>query len=157
MSGKRPFTAQLPRTPEYGDEILIRGKLKSDARNFSVNFCLPRPPQVPEHQTPPHIAYHFRTIFHDDGSSAVIHNWKNAVWQAETLEENYWMMDRNEKFTLIFRFHEEVFKVFAEDTQHTPDYEFGHQLPVEAITLIELWDDIEYVEEIAFKYSNADR
>ncbi|XP_058448239.1 galectin-6-like [Malaya genurostris] len=152
----RPFTAQLPRKPEFGDEILIRGKLKSDARVVSVNFCLPRPAQLPDDQTPPHIAYHFKTIFHDDGSSAVIHNWKNCVWQDETVEENYWMLDRNEKFTLIFRFHEEVFKVFAEDTQHTPDYEFVHQLPMENILQIEIWDDIEYIEEIAFKYKRTD-
>ncbi|XP_055543429.1 galectin-4-like [Wyeomyia smithii] len=150
----RPFVAQLPRSPQHDDEILIRGKLKSDARAFSINFCLPRPDQVPAKQTPPHIAYHFKTIFHDDGSSAVIHNWKNLVWQAEDVYENYWMLDRNEKFTLIIRFHEEVFKVFAEDTQHTPEYEFAHQLPFSMIQSIELWDDIEYVEEIAFKYKN---
>ncbi|XP_055608536.1 32 kDa beta-galactoside-binding lectin lec-3-like [Uranotaenia lowii] len=156
MSKNRPFRAQLPRKPAAGDEIVIRGKLKHNARWFSVNFCLPRPPHVPDDQTPPFIAYHFKTIFHDDGSSAVIHNYKNEVWQAESVEQNYWMMDRNEKFTLIFRFHDEVFKVFAEDTQHTPDYEFTHQIPFDMVEQIELWDDIEFVEEIAFRYQHDD-
>lgn len=46
--------------------------------------------------------------------------------------------------------------MFAEDVQHTPDYEFVHQFPFEDITTIELWDDIEFVDEISFKYKNDD-
>lgn len=119
-------------------------------------MCLPRPPTVCADETPPYVAYHFKTIFRDDGSSVVIHNWKNHFWQTESREENYWMYDRTKRFTLIFRFHNEAIKVFAEDVQHTPDYEFVHQFPFEDITTIELWDDIEFVDEISFKYKNDD-
>lgn len=150
----RPLLAYLPLKPNYGDEVLLRAKLKSNAKRFSVNFCLPRPDHITDEQTPPFIAYHFRTDFYEDGNASVVHNWKNCTWQDSVEDQNYWMYDLNEKFTLIFRFHEECIKVFAEDTQHTPDYEFEHKFPMESIKIIELWDDLEYVEEIAFKYNH---
>lgn len=152
----RAFRAYLPKKPKSGDEILLRAKLKNDATRFSVNFCLSRPEGISECQTPPYIAYHFRTDFFDDGESVTIHNWKNAgIWQVQTDDTNVWITDRSALFLLIFRFHEECIKVFAEDTQHTPDYEFEHQFPMDAIRMIELWDDFEYVEELTFKYNNS--
>lgn len=152
----RAFRAYLPTKPKSGDEILLRAKLKDDAARFSVNFCLSRPEGISECHSPPHIAYHFRTDFFDNEESVTIHNWKNGgFWQAEIEEPNNWISDRSAVFCLIFRFHEEYIKVFAEDTQHTPDYEFEHQYPMEAIKMIELWDDFEYVEELTFKYNRS--
>ncbi|XP_055609567.1 uncharacterized protein LOC129756666 isoform X1 [Uranotaenia lowii] len=146
------FTVPLPRTPQRNDEVVIRAKLKGNAKWFVVNFCLPRPEQMSRNQRPPYIAYHFGTIFNDDGSSEVVQKWKNCEWKTATVLQNVWLHDRNRKFGLIFRFDDEVFKVFADNSQHSPEYEFGHQFPYQEIETVELLGDFEYVEEIAFRY-----
>ncbi|XP_055638281.1 uncharacterized protein LOC129776582 [Toxorhynchites rutilus septentrionalis] len=178
--GERPFTALFPKEPQIGDEVIIKGRLKPDARLFSINFVLPFPAQVHngctcesvtseedvDHQctcthhpakargSSPYIAYHFKTVFHDDGSSYVAQNWKNIVWQPEERSANFWLDDRNDRFTLIFRFHYETIKVFVEDTHHTPDYEFEYQMPIDRIRTVELWNDVELVEELTFRFAN---
>ncbi|XP_052901876.1 uncharacterized protein LOC128309508 [Anopheles moucheti] len=150
----RPFTAKFPQTPENGDEVLIRGKLCDDARNFSVNFCLPRPPHFMPHQTPAYIAYHFKTIYDENGESRVVQNWKNVQWQQEQVSDNHWHEDRSETFRMIFRLHEDTIKMFRDSVDHPPDYEFAVQLPLNQIESIELWDGVESVEEISFRYDN---
>ncbi|XP_053690753.1 uncharacterized protein LOC128739300 [Sabethes cyaneus] len=184
MSEERPFTVQFPKKPEIGDEIIVKGKLKPNARVFSVNFILPLPPpmvrssSVPDsfvknsshgsgvccnngldtaNPSPPYIAYHFKTVFKDDGSSVVVQNWKNLVWQQEVLGPNLWLKDRNRPFGLIFRFHHDTIRVFAEHTHHTPEYEFEYQVPLESIRTVQLWDDVEFVEEVTFRFRNVSR
>uniref|UniRef100_A0A182PJ52 Galectin n=1 Tax=Anopheles epiroticus TaxID=199890 RepID=A0A182PJ52_9DIPT len=151
----RPFTAKFPRSPENGDEVLIRGKLCDDAKSFSVNFCLPRPPHVPNHQTPPYIVCHFKTIYDEDKASRVVLNWKNVQWQEEEVLDNYWHVDRSKTFCVIFRLHEDCIKVFADRVDHQPDYQCPVQLPLDQIESVELWDDVESVEEISFRYDNG--
>uniref|UniRef100_A0A182IKY0 Galectin n=1 Tax=Anopheles atroparvus TaxID=41427 RepID=A0A182IKY0_ANOAO len=149
----RPFKAQFPTNPKEGDEVLIRGTLKEHARCFSVNFCLPRPTEVPPHVSPPYIAYHFKTIYEDQGDGKVIQNFKNLEWHAkEKVSDNIWHTNRNEAFTVIFRLHEEKIKVFGNDIQHNPDYEYELTMPLEEIDTIELWDDVKEVKEIRFCY-----
>ncbi|XP_058819334.1 galectin-12-like [Topomyia yanbarensis] len=178
---ERPFTVHFPKRPEIGDEIIVRGKLKSDAKVFSVNFILPLPPPMlrsfaePDSalassqnsqtchsnghsttaQSPPYIAYHFKTVFHDDGSSIVVQNWKNIVWQQEIRSPNLWLKDRKRPFGIIFRFHPDTIKVFAEHAHHAPEYEFEYQVPLESIRTLELWDDVEFVEEVTFRFRNV--
>ncbi|XP_049277082.1 uncharacterized protein LOC125760722 isoform X2 [Anopheles funestus] len=150
----RPFTAKFPKNPENGDEVYIRGKLLDDAKSFSVNFCLPRPPQVMQHQTPSYIAYHFKTIYDGNDESRVVQNWKNVHWQQEQVYANHWHMDRSKTFRMIFRLHEDSIKMFLNSVDHPPEYEFMVQLPLDQIESIELWDDVEAVEEISFRYDN---
>nr|XP_019559192.2 LOW QUALITY PROTEIN: galectin-12 [Aedes albopictus] len=173
----RPFQAQIPRKPAVGDEVIVKGMLKPDARVFSVNLILPQPPPIQKSlsapsESPvkssskccasvqtshswPYIAYHFKVVFNDDGSSIVVQNWKNVVWQNEkrTLSHNF--EDRTKPFTLIFRFHHDTIRVFVDHTHHTPDYEFEYQLPLERIRTVEVWDDVLYVEEVTFRFKNA--
>nr|XP_049463206.1 uncharacterized protein LOC120953078 isoform X3 [Anopheles coluzzii] len=120
--------------------------------SFSVNFCLPRPAQVAEHQTPPYIALHFKTIYDErDDTSRVVLNWKNLQWQQEEVLDNYWHVDRSQTFRVVFRLHEDCIKVFVNSVDHPPDYQFPVQLPLDQIESIELWDDVEHVEEISFR------
>uniref|UniRef100_A0A182TFE0 Galectin n=1 Tax=Anopheles melas TaxID=34690 RepID=A0A182TFE0_9DIPT len=143
----RPFTAKFPRYPENGDEVFIRGKLKDDAK---------RPAQVAEHQTPPYIALHFKTIYDEkNDTSRVVLNWKNLQWQQEEVLDNYWHVDRSQTFRVVFRLHEDCIKVFVNSVDHPPDYQFPVQLPLDQIESIELWDDVEHVEEISFRYDNG--
>lgn len=107
-----------------------------------------------EYDTPPIIAYHFKTIYDEGGDSHVVLNWKNVYWQQEEKLENNWHTDPSEPFTVIFSLHEEKIKVFVDRIDHPPDYEFPLPLPLNNIFTIELWDDIEDVEEISFRYDN---
>uniref|UniRef100_A0A182JQT5 Galectin n=1 Tax=Anopheles christyi TaxID=43041 RepID=A0A182JQT5_9DIPT len=150
----RPFTAKFPTCPENGDEVLIRGKLHDNAKSFSVNFCLSRPSQVAENQSPPYIAYHFKTIYDENDDSRVVLNWKNVQWQEEEVLDNYWHVDRSKTFRVIFRLHEDSIKMFADSVDHPPDYQFPVQLPLDQIESIELWGELESVEEISFRYDN---
>ncbi|XP_055544849.1 uncharacterized protein LOC129729948 [Wyeomyia smithii] len=178
---ERPFTVQFPKKPEIGDEIIVKGKLKPNAKVFSVNFILPLSPPLrkstsvldsfvtsssssstccsngvgTENQSSPYIAYHFKTIFKEDGSSVVVQNWKNLVWQQEVIGPNLWLKDRNRPFGLIFRFHHDTIRVFAEHTHHAPEYEFEYQVPLESIRTVQLWDDVEFVEEVTFRFRNV--
>lgn len=62
---------------------------------FSINFCLdnaqentPFPPKL--------IAYQFRTSFHENGDSSVVHTFKKGDerWGFEINDENSWIDDR---------------------------------------------------------------
>ncbi|KFB43669.1 AGAP001197-PA-like protein [Anopheles sinensis] len=92
-------------------------------------------------------------MYHEDGRSQVVLNWKNVNWQNEEILENIWHTDRSKVFTVIFRLHEDKIKVFVDCIDHLPDYEFLLQLPLDQIRTIELWDDV-VVEEISFRYDN---
>lgn len=179
MMIERPFRAQIPKKPDIGDEVIVKGKLKPDASVFSVNFILPQPPPVQKslsapassesngqtthkccgqptnpNQTWPYIAYHFKVILNDDGSCIVVQNWKNVVWQDERRSLSHSFQDRTRPFTLIFRFHHDTIRVFVDHTHHAPDFEFEYQLPLERIRTVEVWDDVEYVEEVTFRFRN---
>uniref|UniRef100_A0A1Q3FPN1 Galectin n=1 Tax=Culex tarsalis TaxID=7177 RepID=A0A1Q3FPN1_CULTA len=188
-SNERPFSAQFPKKPQIGDEVIVKARLKPNAKVFSINFILPTPPPVhkslsapafPSESTvagqeqgccgrllgvsknsPPYIAYHFKTIFSgeddDEGESVVAQNWKNVVWQREVREPNRWLRDRTRPFTLIFRFHHDTIRVFVDHTHQAPEYEYEYQVPLERIRLVELWDDVEFVEEVTFRFKNMNR
>ncbi|XP_055609679.1 uncharacterized protein LOC129756716 [Uranotaenia lowii] len=185
-NSERPFAAQFPKKPEVGDEVIVKGKLLSNAKVFSVNFILPHPPppnqnaepmppelgeqpSTPEpccgrpsgthnHQksSPPYIAYHFKTVFEgdEDDEGVVVQNWKNVVWQQEHRSPNTWLRDRRQRFSLIFRFHQDTIRVFVDHAHHGPDYEFEYQVPLDRIRYIELWDDVEFVEEVTFRFKS---
>lgn len=138
---------------------------------FSVNFILPQLPPAYEingqtehkccgqvatsNQSWPYIAYHFKVIFNDDGSRIVAQNWKNIVWQEEERTPSDLFQDRTRPFTLIFRFDRDTIRVFVDDTDCTSDYVFEYQLPLERIRTVEVWDDVEYVEEVTFRFGNV--
>uniref|UniRef100_A0A182TAD0 Galectin n=1 Tax=Anopheles maculatus TaxID=74869 RepID=A0A182TAD0_9DIPT len=105
--------------------------------------------------TPSYILYHFKTIYDDENdASRVVLNWKNLQWQQEQVYDNHWHVDRSKTFRVIFRLHEDCIKMFVNSVDHPPDYEFSVQLPLDQIESIELWDDVENVEEISFRYDN---
>ncbi|XP_050100862.1 uncharacterized protein LOC126581330 isoform X1 [Anopheles aquasalis] len=150
-----PFVAYFPRKPEEFDEVVIRGKLTDNAQNASFNFCLRPPAGWPEDQTSPYIAYHLKISFTPEGESKVTQNWKNVEWQQEQVSKNWLVGDRSKPFTAVFRLLDNQVKVFADNVQHSPDYEMDMQLPIEEIHSVELWNDFEYVEELTFRFNNA--
>lgn len=83
----------MPKPVQIGDEIIVKGKIKDDAKVFSVNF-------VPEY--PMNIIYHFKTNF---VANNVVQNYKTAgKWNDELTEENTWIVGPGEEFVLTFFF-----------------------------------------------------
>lgn len=119
---------------------------------FSINLCLDRPDSCDPNAVPEWIAYHFGLDFSEGGDSCKVAQCsKNVGWIEPLIVEDDAFNGRT--VNIIVRLDEDSIKVFHEDTQHAPDYEFGHQFPIEQICIIELRDGIDRVEEIRLKYS----
>lgn len=56
------------------------------------------------------------------------------------------------KFTLTFHIGEDDYFVYTGDEGRNFQYQFPHQLNIKDIECVQLWDDIEYVNEIIFRY-----
>lgn len=98
----------LPKAPDFGDAIILRGKLKPDAKKcvrrkgirlelfyiyrissariwcyrFSFNLCVDVCP------CPEVVAFHFKTML---DSNTIVHNHKAITWQKETVLANKWV------------------------------------------------------------------
>ncbi|XP_058825633.1 galectin-4-like [Topomyia yanbarensis] len=146
------FSLQLPKEPAVGDEIVLKGVLKEDARRFSVNLCLARTEGNHPQAEPDRIAYHLGWKFCEDGCE-VMQCSKNSLWSDMQVCSDVWFNER--KISVIFRFHADTVKVFIDHTQQPPEYEYEHQFPIEEIQSFELWDDFERVEEITLRFSKG--
>lgn len=56
------------------------------------------------------------------------------------------------EFTLTFHFTENEIIVYTEDEGRTYQYQFGHKFDISQIENVQVWDDIEYIQEIIFRY-----
>ncbi|XP_055547163.1 uncharacterized protein LOC129731309 [Wyeomyia smithii] len=154
------FSLRLPREPAAGDEIALKLTMKENAKRFSLNLCLARSDDECHPQTEPEqIAYHLGWKFpdadgDDDGKRCeMIQCSKNCTWNEPLVVGDDWI--GSQQVTVIVRFHTEMMKVFIEDTQHPPDYEYEHQFPIEEIRSFELWDDVERVEELTLRFGGG--
>lgn len=115
--------------------------------SFSVNFCLDCCP------SPMFVAYHFKTDFE---SNSVVHNYKtgHGMWQDELVEENMWTSGPGSPFVLTFTFTNSDITVYTDDENRCFQYAFTHKFEIDQIKSVQLWDDVEYVEEITFRFKN---
>lgn len=128
---------------EIHDEIILKGKIKDDAKVFSVNF-LPNYPWT--------VIYHFETNF---VTNDVIHNYKTEnQWNNEIVETNTWIQGPSHEFHLTFVFHYDEILVYTGDEDRGYQYRFIHQFDIGDIYSVEVWDDVDYVSEITFRYKN---
>ncbi|XP_055610620.1 uncharacterized protein LOC129757425 [Uranotaenia lowii] len=150
------FVMHLPRPPVSGDEISLKVKLKDDFERFSVNLCQERTEGNHHQAEADRIVYHFGLLSErltGTDSCAVLQNHKNSRWS------DLGSVSSDEGFCsfpflyLIFRFQIEGIKVFVDDTQHSPDYEHDTEFPIETIRTVELWDDLDRIEEITLRYA----
>ncbi|XP_055701397.1 uncharacterized protein LOC129800784 [Phlebotomus papatasi] len=145
---ERPFCAVLPQQLKFNDEIVLKGKIKDNASVFSVNFCLESSP------TPSYIAYHFKTLFRVDREVGVIHNHKNNSWGEEIVESNTWIDGPGEEFILTFLFTNRDITVYTDDDNRCFQYKYDHQLDIGDIRTVQIWDDLEYIREVIFRYKH---
>lgn len=147
------FSFRLPKAPSHGDEIAIKGVLRNDTKRFSINLCLDRPEGCDPDSEPEYIAYHLGLDFSDgSGVCRVTQSSRNVDWIEPLIciDEAFNARTVN----VVLRLDEESIKVFHEDTQHAPDYEYNYQLPIGQIRTIELRDGDVQVEEIRLKFSH---
>lgn len=142
--GDRPFVAILPKSIKIGDEIILKGKIRDRAKVFSVNFTV---------DCGENIAYQFETNFTEN---IVTQNYKtNGEWNRPLSEdENTWIDGPGHKFVLTFLFDDNEFVVYTGDDNRMFQYKFEYQFDIGDIKCIQLWDDIDYISEIIFRYKN---
>lgn len=140
------FKAILPKPIQIGDEIVLKGKIKNDAKHVSVNFVC---------KYYDDIAYHFKTNF---TSNTVVHNYKEAGrWNSEITDENTWIRGLNDEFILTFHFNTTEIAVHTGDEDRSSQYGFKHQYDMKDIDSVQVWGDVDYISEIIFRYSKVKR
>lgn len=68
------------------------------------------------------------------------------------LKENQWIPGPGHEFTLTFFFDDNDFLVYTNDDNRNYHYKFGYQFDIGDIHSIQVWDDVEYINEITFRY-----
>lgn len=59
-------------------------------------------------------------------------------------------------FHFVFVFLDDAIRIYTgQNGTNSFQYQYQHKLPFERITSFEVWDDLETVQEIAFRYSNS--
>uniref|UniRef100_A0A0K8TTR1 Galectin n=1 Tax=Tabanus bromius TaxID=304241 RepID=A0A0K8TTR1_TABBR len=139
----RPLIAPLPKHLSYGDEIILKGKVRDDATEISFNFVLDSCPQ------PSMIAYHFKTKFKEN---VVVHNTKQCTWLEEKPEENTWIDKPGEEFILTFYFDDSEILIYTGDDMRDLQYRYDHVLAYDEIKSVQVWGDVEYITEVTFRY-----
>lgn len=141
----RPFVSIFPQRMNYGDEIILKGKVKDRAKVFSVNLAL---------DCGVNIAYHFETNFSD---STVTQRYKiNGQWRGESVSDNTWIDEPGQKFVITFHFDDDGILVYSGDEQRTFLYSFDYQFDVGEIKTIQCWDDVDYINEITYRFKKAE-
>lgn len=137
----RPFVAIVPKKIQFDDEIILKGKIKNNALDFSVNFTL---------DCGENVAYQFKTDF---ANNTVLHNSKtNGKWNGETAETNSWIDGPGQQFVLTFHFTDSDVLVYSDDENRNFISSFEYQFDIGDIRSVQVWDDIDYINEIIFRY-----
>lgn len=138
----RPFAAILPKHAKIGDEVILKGKLADDAIVFSVNFTV---------DCGDNIAYHFKTMFN---KNTVVQNYKaDGKWHKPAInDENTWTDGPGKKFVLTFHFDDNEMLVYSGDENRHFQYKFEYQFDIGDIKAVQVWDDVDYISEIIFRY-----
>lgn len=139
----RPFVAILPKQIQFGDEIIVKGKLKDNANVFSVNFTV---------DCGENIAYQFKTNLADN---TLVQNAKiNGKWNDnKIIETNTWIDDAGQQFVLTFQFTDSDILVYSDDENRNLICNFDYRLDIDDIKTVQVWDDVEYINEIIFRYN----
>lgn len=138
----RPFVAFLPKLLTIGDEIVLKGKIKDNAKMFSVNLTV---------DCGENIAYHFETNLTD---GTVIQDYKiGGKWRGSAKSvPNTWIDGDGQEFTLTFYFDDSGIVVYTGDESRNMQYEFEYFVDIGTVRAIQVWDDVQHISEIIFRY-----
>lgn len=59
-----------------------------------------------------------------------------------------------QEFVLTFHFYEDEIVVYSDDQDRCFQYKFDHKFDMGVIKSVQLWDDVDHVNEIVFRYKN---
>ncbi|XP_062556165.1 uncharacterized protein LOC134221009 isoform X2 [Armigeres subalbatus] len=150
--GDCSYSFRFPKEPAYGKEITIKAVLRESVQRFSINLCLDPPNPCEIDAEPGWIAYHFGIDFTDEGGNCrVTQRSRNVCWDEPSVCDDEFLNGRT--IHIIFRLDEEKIKVYHEDTQQAPNYEYSPTLPIHLIRTVELRGDIDQVDAIELKYT----
>lgn len=141
----RPFVACFPKQIKIGDEVILKGKLTDNAKVFSVNFTV---------DCGENIAYHFKTMF---SKNIVVQNFKaGGEWHKPAInDDNTWTDGPGKKFVLTFHFDDNEVLVYSGDEDRSFQYRFEYQFDIGDIKTVQVWDDVDYISEIIFRYGTG--
>lgn len=136
-----PFSAILPKPPQIGTEVILKGIIKKDAKEFSFNF-------INENRS--NIQYHFKTNFVTD---KIVKNFKIlGDWGQEKREEIEWTGGPGTEFILTFHFDDNEMFVYEGDENRNFLHRFPYQFDIGDIKYVEVWGDVKFISEVIFRY-----
>ncbi|KAH0512975.1 Galectin-4 [Microtus ochrogaster] len=126
-----PYKRPIPGGLSVGMSIYIQGVAKEKMKRFHVNFSVGQDEGAD-------IAFHFNPRF--DGWDKVVFNTKQSgQWGSEEKKKSM-PFQRGSHFELVFMVLPEHFKVVVNGN---PFYEYGHRLPLQMVTHLDVDGDLE--------------
>ncbi|XP_048185820.1 galectin-4 isoform X3 [Perognathus longimembris pacificus] len=126
-----PYNQPIPGGLSAGMSVYIQGVAKQNMKRFHVNFLVGQDPEAD-------IAFHFNPRF--DGWDKVVFNTKQGgKWGAEEKKRSM-PFSKGNHFELVFMVLDEHYKVVVNGT---PFYEYGHRLPLQMVTHLQVDGDLE--------------
>lgn len=76
----------------------------------------------------------------------------NGNWNDEIVEKNSWIQGPGQEFVLTFFFSDDEIVVYTNDVGRGFQYKYSNKFNIDDIRSVEVWGDVEYVNEIIFRY-----
>lgn len=80
---------------------------------------------------------------------------QNGSWMLEDIpDDNYLAQEDENEFTVTFHFTEEEIYIYSGDESRNLEYNFQSPLSMYSIGCVHVWDDVDRVKEITFRYAD---
>ncbi|KAM7057690.1 galectin-4 isoform 1-T1 [Molossus nigricans] len=126
-----PYNKPIPGGLSVGMSVYIQGVASEHMKRFSVNFAVGQGPGSD-------IAFHFNPRF-DGWDKVVFNSQQGGQWGSEEKKRSM-PFRKGSPFELVFMVLAEHYKVVINGN---PFYEFGHRLPVQMVTHLQVDGDLE--------------
>ncbi|XP_069854897.1 galectin-4-like [Dipodomys merriami] len=126
-----PYNQPIPGGLSAGMSVYIQGVAKENMKRFQVNFMVGQDPGAD-------IAFHFNPRF--DGWDKVVFNTKQGGQWGNEEKKRSMPFSKGTHFELVFMVLDEHYKVVVNGT---PFYEYGHRLPLQMVTHLQVDGDLE--------------
>lgn len=126
-----PYKRPIPGGLSVGMSIYIQGIAKDNMKRFHVNFAVGQDEGAD-------IAFHFNPRF-DGWDKVVFNTMQSGQWGKEEKKKSM-PFQKGHHFELVFMVMSEHYKVVVNGT---PFYEYGHRLPLQMVTHLQVDGDLE--------------
>ncbi|XP_074075116.1 galectin-4 [Macrotis lagotis] len=126
-----PYKKEIPGGLRSGMSIYIQGAASDNMKRFFVNFVVGSRPGSD-------IAFHFNPRF-DGWDKVVFNSMQGGNWGSEEKKRSM-PFRKGTAFELVFMVLDEHYKVIINGS---PFYEYGHRIPVQMVTHLEVDGDLE--------------